>query len=250
MPHRAIGYHKVISSTSVRTGRACAALGYPAQLLRQSFSVIGSGNVERTSHRHNVVGNFRGSRDIRVTMTGPGLKAIFLQERPMLVRLLVARLGSPEDAEDAIQELWLKLDGLAEEAIASKSAYLYRMATNLAADRRITAVRGSTRDLAWFQLQPDASELADAERVLLARERLRQVEQVVDAMPDNMRKAFRMFRVEGSSQKAIAAALGITLSGVEKLLQRAYRKIYDASSRFSEESSPRDRLTSMKDRET
>lgn len=43
-------------------------------------------------------------------MTEAGLKAVFLAERPMLLRLLAARLGNPADAEDALQDIWLKLD--------------------------------------------------------------------------------------------------------------------------------------------
>ncbi|MEO9131589.1 MAG: RNA polymerase sigma factor, partial [Sphingomonas sp.] len=43
-------------------------------------------------------------------MTESGLKAVFLEERPMLMRLLIARLGSREEAEDALQDMWVKLD--------------------------------------------------------------------------------------------------------------------------------------------
>ena len=38
-------------------------------------------------------------------MPDEGLKAVFLAQRPMLLRLLVARLGSREDAEDALQDM-------------------------------------------------------------------------------------------------------------------------------------------------
>ncbi|MGY2499272.1 sigma factor-like helix-turn-helix DNA-binding protein, partial [Klebsiella pneumoniae] len=44
-------------------------------------------------------------------------------------------------------------------------------------------------------------------------------------MPERMATALRLFRLEGVSQRAIADRLGISVSGVEKLLQRAYRKI-------------------------
>jgi DNA-directed RNA polymerase specialized sigma24 family protein len=48
--------------------------------------------------------------------------------------------------------------------------------------------------------------------------------------------ALRMFRLEEKSQRAIAEHLGISISGVEKLLQRAYRKIHDRLERFAEDS--------------
>ena len=89
-------------------------------------------------------------------MSESGLKAVFLEERPMLMRLLIARLNSREEAEDALQDMWFKLDQLASKPVAQPTAYLYRMAANLAADRRISAVRSGVRDTAWSEAQPTA----------------------------------------------------------------------------------------------
>ncbi|NWN33500.1 RNA polymerase sigma factor, partial [Klebsiella michiganensis] len=52
----------------------------------------------------------------------------------------------------------------------------------------------------------------------------------IAAMPDRMATALRMFRLEERPQRAIAEHLGISVSGVEKLLARAYRKIHDSLS--------------------
>ena len=180
-------------------------------------------------------------------MSDSGLKAVFLEERPMLMRLLVARLRSREEAEDALQDLWLKLDQLVTKPVAQPAAYLYRMAANLAADRRISAARGGARDTAWLGVQPEAKELPDIERTLIARERLAQIEATLGAMPDRMQTAFRMFRIEGLPQKQISARLGISVSGVEKLLQRAYRQIYDAGSASGEDSGKRHRQPGEED---
>ncbi|MDB5700410.1 MAG: sigma-70 family polymerase sigma factor [Sphingomonadales bacterium] len=173
----------------------------------------------------------------------------------MLLRLLAARLGTREDAEDAVQELWLKLADLSVDPVAHPAAYLYRMAANLASDRRAAAMSGIARDRAWLEVQPDAAELPDAERALIGRDRLRRVTATLDAMPDRMRIAFRMFRIEGQSQKKIAEALGISVSGVEKLLQRAYRLVHNVeyvepSTVFTEESDAPHRLRDMKDNES
>jgi RNA polymerase sigma-70 factor (ECF subfamily) len=175
-------------------------------------------------------------------MTESGLKAVFLEERPMLMRLLIARLSSREEAEDALQDMWIKLDQLAAKPVAQPAAYLYRMATNLAADRRISAARGGARDTAWLDIQPVADDLPDIERTLIARERLAQIEAALAAMPERMASAFRMFRIDEIPQKHISEHLGISVSGVEKLLQRAYRQIHDAGPITSEGSPGRHRL--------
>lgn len=145
----------------------------------------------------------------------------------MLLRLMTARLGSAAEAEDVMQDLWLKLEHLPEQDLASPAAYLFRVAANLAADRRLSHARAEARDGHWLSTQPDASEYPDAEAVLIARDRLIRVEAAIAAMPDRMRAALRMFRVERRPQKEIASELGITVSGVEKLLKRANRQLLD-----------------------
>lgn len=145
----------------------------------------------------------------------------------MLLRLLTARLGSRDDAEDALQDMWLRIDQLSGQPVAQPAAFLYRVAANLATDRRIAASRRGARDTAWSEHQPHADELPDAERALIARSEWRAVEEVLADMPDRMATALRLFRVERQPQRVIAEQLGISVSGVEKLLQRAYRTIHD-----------------------
>lgn len=171
-----------------------------------------------------------------------GLRAIFLEQRPMLLRLLTARLGTRDDAEDALQDMWLRIDQLADQPIAQPAAFLYRIAANLATDRRIATSRRGARDTAWVDVQPAAAEIPDAERALIARDRLRRVEASIARMPERMASALRMFRVEERPQREIADALGISVSGVEKLLQRAYRQIQDDLAHCGEDVPPPRRL--------
>ena len=144
----------------------------------------------------------------------------------MLLRLLTARLGSREEAEDAYQDLFLRIDALADRPVAQPAAVLYRAAANLATDRRIAAARRGARDAGWLDVQTAADELPDAERAAIARDELAHVQAAIADMPDRMATALRLFRVEGRPQREIADQLGISVSGVEKLLQRALRIIH------------------------
>ena len=99
------------------------------------------------------------------------------------------------------------------------------MASNLAADRRIASTRSGARDTVWIEVQPSAEEQPGAERVLLSRERLARIESALAAMPERMSAALRLHRIEGLPQKQIAERLGMTISGVEKLLRRAVKEI-------------------------
>jgi RNA polymerase sigma-70 factor (ECF subfamily) len=160
----------------------------------------------------------------------------------MLLRLLTARLASSDDAEEVLQDMWLRIDQLSDRPIAQPAAFLYRVAANLATDRRIASNRRIAREAAWLRHQPDAGELPDAERVLVARSEWRRIEGALDDMPERMATALRLFRIEGQPQRVIAERLGISVSGVEKLLQRAYRKIHDRSEQAGEDSGGAHRL--------
>ena len=175
-------------------------------------------------------------------MTGSGLIACFLAQRPALIRLLTARLGNADEAEDVVQEMWFKLDRAASGPIADPGAYLFRMAANLATDRCLSAARRERREDAWMETLPRGEDYADAEQQLLASDELRRVEAILDEMPDRMRRALILFRVEEQSQRSIAEAFGITVSGVEKLLRRGYRKLVDRMSEQSAEREPPRRL--------
>lgn len=176
-------------------------------------------------------------------MTDSGLKAIFLAQRPMLLRMLIARLGTREDAEDALQDMWLKLDQLGAQPVSQPAAFLYRVAANLATDRRIASTRRTARDTGWLEHQPEADEIPDPERVLIAQGEWREIEQAIADMPERMAAALRLFRIEQLPQRAIAERLEISVSGVEKLLQRAYRKIHDRLTGNDEDSGTAYRLS-------
>lgn len=165
-------------------------------------------------------------------MDRAGLEAVFITSRPMLFRFLRARLGDYHGAEDMLQDLWLKLSGLETGPIADPRAYLFRMADNLVVDRRRSGQRRAYRDEAWTEAQSgvaaDVDDRPSAERILIARERLCTVERALGDLPERTATAFRMFRIEGKPQKLIAAEFGITVSAVEKHLQKAYRAVLAA----------------------
>jgi RNA polymerase sigma-70 factor (ECF subfamily) len=154
-----------------------------------------------------------------------GLKAVFLAERPMLLRLLTARLRDPDAAADVLQDLWIKLEMQGSGPVSDPAAYLFRMANNLAFDRRRSESRRSVRDHGWLEVQSDASEFPDAEGALISRERLRLVEEAISRLPDRTHAILRAYRFDGIPRKEIARNEGISVSAVEKHLHRAYKAI-------------------------
>jgi len=155
-----------------------------------------------------------------------GLKAVFLTERPMLLRLLTARLRDADAAQDVLQDLWIRLESAASGPVADPAAYLFRMANNLAFDRRRSEARRTARDGAWLDIQSDAADFPNAEDTLISRERLAAIEAAVARLPDRTAAIFRAYRFDGRSRKEIAAREGISVSAIEKHLHRAYKAIH------------------------
>ncbi|WP_230482951.1 RNA polymerase sigma factor [Sphingomonas sp. Leaf21] len=155
-------------------------------------------------------------------MGDTGLEGQFMEARPLLRRLLAARLGSADEAEDALQDLWLRVSGMQGGHVEQPIPFLCRMATNLATDRRIAAARRGAREGAWEDVQPQSEEYADPERIVAGRHELARAHARIAEMPERMRRAFTLFRFEEMPQRSIAEDMGITVSAVEKLLRRAY----------------------------
>ena len=162
--------------------------------------------------------------------TTSGLEEIFLAHRAQLLRFLKAR-GAGDAAEDLVQEVWLKVAAAETGPVAQPLPYLYRIANNLMLDRVRAQARSARRDHEWHDIRDageDAASLAPSgERVLLAREELARVEQEIASLGDRVATVFRRYRLEGETQRQIAADLGISLSAVEKDLQRAYRLLIE-----------------------
>lgn len=157
-----------------------------------------------------------------------GLEAIFAEMRPALVRRAAA-MGAGGDAEDVVQDVWLKLRGVSAP-LASPHAYLLRMVYTAVLDRRRGARRAAVRDLAWLSpanLPEDGVEAAEAERRLIALQTLQAVEARLVALGDPAAAIFRRHRIDGVPQRRLAEELGMGLSTIEKHLRRAYAVLLD-----------------------
>jgi RNA polymerase sigma-70 factor (ECF subfamily) len=100
------------------------------------------------------------------------------------------------------------------------------MAHNLIHDHVRTAMRRSNREKVWGDMTGAGSgrdEMPLADRTLVARQRLGQVETTLGTLAARTQSIFRDSRIDGHSLGQIARAEGISVSAVEKHLQRARR---------------------------
>ncbi len=166
--------------------------------------------------------------DTSPDISAGGLEAVFNEMRPALVRRALA-MGAGGDAEDVVQDVWLKL-GSTGGPVASPHAYLLRMVYTAVLDRKRGARRAAVRDAAWASpanLEQDSVVAAEAERRLIAAQTLAAVEARLSALGDPAAAIFRRHRIDGVTQRRLAEEFGMGLSTVEKHLRRAYAVILD-----------------------
>ncbi|QJU56513.1 sigma-70 family RNA polymerase sigma factor [Sphingomonas sp. AP4-R1] len=156
--------------------------------------------------------------------TSQELAALYGVYRADLLRFLIARTGDRGEAEDLLQELWIKVRQSAGAPVANGRAYLYRIAQNMVVDRLRESQRRSRRERLWSDEatghQPSGVETADvrrnAEEAILDREEIAQLASAIATLPEGARRAFELHKIEGLSHADVAARLGISKSGVEK----------------------------------
>lgn len=169
-------------------------------------------------------------------MADAGLQSIFLANRERLLRFLVAH-GAGDAAEDLLQEVWIKIAAPGTAPIGQPLSYLFRVANNLMLDRYRSAKSATKRDIEWTAAattRPGTSDQPIGERPIIAREHLQIAERTLQALGERPAAIFRRFRLDGISQRQIAAEMGISLSTVEADLRRAYSAMLELRRRLDE----------------
>lgn len=144
-------------------------------------------------------------------------------------RVALGVLGRREDAEDAVQEVFLKLHralGALDEERAF-AAWLYRVTVNVCRD--IHAKRAKVKSLSLDELQSAGFEAraveADPERLASAAEQERLVLQALSDLPPKERAALVLRDIEGLSTEEVAQALGSSPATVRSQVATARLKL-------------------------
>jgi RNA polymerase sigma factor (sigma-70 family) len=136
-------------------------------------------------------------------------------------------LGSTEDAEDVLQEVFVNSYRamLADEREINLRPWLYRIARN----RCLNHLRKPTADAQEsMDMVPAVEASSTAERVH-NREEFRQILSDVNKLPETQRSALLLREMDALSYEEIAAAMETTVPSVKSLLVRARISLAEAS---------------------
>jgi RNA polymerase sigma-70 factor, ECF subfamily len=153
--------------------------------------------------------------------------ATFDPLRPRLVRIAYRMLGSVADAEDVVQEAFLRWFDADREAVREPEAYLRRVVTRICLDHLKSARRRRETYIGPWLPEPvvePAEEIDDITLpLMMALERLSPLE----------RAAFLLHDVFGVSFEEIAEAIGRAPATCRQLASRARTHVRAARPRFS-----------------
>lgn len=163
------------------------------------------------------------------------------QHSRYLFRVAYRLTGNAEDAEDVVQDTWLKAHAQLGrfESRANFRTWLTRIAINCSIDHlRVSRRKEPTFDPATFEQEPTRGwiDSADAEpdRLVLAGEIGARVDQTLLRMTTLERSAFMLRHLEGMSISEIGDALGLNTSATKHSIFRAVRKMRAALAPFKE----------------
>ncbi|WP_037731989.1 RNA polymerase sigma-70 factor [Streptomyces megasporus] len=184
--------------------------------------------------------------------TDPDGVDVFEEHRPLLLGVAYRMLGRVADAEDVVQEAWLRWSAADRAAVRAPRAYLVRTTTRLAVDRlRQIASRREAYVGPWLPepLATDVEHTVEhtvtdgAERVMLAESVSLAVLVVLESLSPLERAVFVLREAFGLPYGEIAETLDRSEAAVRQLAARARRHVAERTPRFEVDPEQRRRLT-------
>lgn len=142
--------------------------------------------------------------------------------RASLTRYFARRVRNDADVEDMVQEVFERLIKRGDVgSVEFLGGYVFETASAVFTDRfrRRSARHADEHDEYDDDLHGDAQ--FSTERVVMGRERLAHATTALLELPERTRVIFVLRRLEGMSYLDIEARLGISVSAIEKHMQRA-----------------------------
>lgn len=157
-------------------------------------------------------------------MTAATFKSTFLPLSATMYRTAYGLLGNPQDAEDAVQEafirLWQKRDRLPVDE--DMGAYCQTLVRNLCIDslrRGRLAEDDTTAESLWVAGETSASS------ALETKEAVEQVEQAIHDLPENQRRVAELHLMHDRSLNEIEQETGFSAVNVRVLWSRGKKKL-------------------------
>jgi RNA polymerase sigma-70 factor (ECF subfamily) len=173
---------------------------------------------------------------------------VFEEQRPLLMGVAYRMLGRVADAEDVVQDAWLRWSGVDRSTVREPRPYLVRVTTRLAIDRLARIKSRNEAYVGPWLPEPWATDFGDtapdgAERAVLADTVSLAVLVVLESLSPLERAVFVLREAFGFPFADIAAMLDRSETAVRQLAGRARRHAAERRPRYEVDPALRRELT-------
>jgi RNA polymerase sigma-70 factor (ECF subfamily) len=148
---------------------------------------------------------------------------------PMLTRYLQRNWRNEAEINDMRQETYARVyEAATRERPLQIKPFLFQVARNLIIDRVRKQSVVSLESVADFDLLNVSDEEPSIEAHVAARQELRLLQAALDLLPPRCRQVVVLCKVEGLSQKDVAARMGVTTETVENQVAKGMRLLAHA----------------------
>lgn len=151
-------------------------------------------------------------------------KQLLLPLYPRLQRVALRMLGNVEDAEDMVQEVYMKLWGRREELpdVQNMEAYCVALTKNMCIDRlRLAEVDRVDVDDVPLSLAAADDVASQLER----QDAVEQVKLIIETLPEKQQQVVTLRDIRDCTFEEIEEQTGLTAVNVRALLSRARKTI-------------------------
>ncbi|MGH3336965.1 MAG: RNA polymerase sigma-70 factor [Nocardioides sp.] len=164
----------------------------------------------------------------------------FVEHRNLLFTVAYEMLGSAADAEDVLQETWLRWSEVDRSEVRDERAYLVRITTRLSLNRMRTMARRRESYVGPWLPEPLLTSPDVAEDVELADSISMAMLVVLESLTPTARAVFVLREVFEVGYDEIAAAVDKSPSAVRQIMHRARERVAERRPRGEVTTSERD----------
>jgi RNA polymerase sigma factor (sigma-70 family) len=150
----------------------------------------------------------------------------FRQWRSPLRKFLLGKVGvRAADVDDVAQEVFLRLMRYDKaELIEHPQAYLYKVASNVAAEWSIRAASRSRHDAKWLANLTGGEQ---PEALILRAQSQNEIKRALNTLQPRQREVLKLFFTEELGHAEIAERTGETLRTIRRQFARGYERLRD-----------------------
>jgi RNA polymerase sigma-70 factor (ECF subfamily) len=166
--------------------------------------------------------------------TSPAELTTFTALRPRLFSIAYRMLGTRADADDVVQDAWLRWHGSERQALQSAEAWLVTITTRLAIDRLRTRMAERESYVGWWLPEPivELDEHTPESSAEMASEVSMAFLWVLERLSPEERAAFLMRQVFDHDYADIAGMLGKSEAACRQMVHRAQERVQQQTPRF------------------